>query len=100
MLIHLENGCAINKDELYQIASECYQSRYYVNDDWIKILQDGDFSYLRPGADEKPFYCSECEINFSTLSGLVQHVESRRCPQSTSTGPIERMLHYIHKMLW
>ena len=43
MLIHLENGCSVGRARLYQIASECFQSRFYVDGVWIDALQDGEY---------------------------------------------------------
>ncbi|EEQ90191.1 C2H2 finger domain-containing protein [Blastomyces dermatitidis ER-3] len=62
MLIHLEAGrCCTSRDELKSIAAECMESDEYFR-----------------GFDEYfPFYCSNCDVEFSRLSGLYQHVEMR-----------------------
>ncbi|KAL1969863.1 hypothetical protein VTN77DRAFT_7372 [Rasamsonia byssochlamydoides] len=63
MLVHLESGACesnIDADNMDELAFECYQSVNYATD------LDDDY----------PYFCPGCEVEFSTLSGLFQHVEA------------------------
>ncbi|KAL3456781.1 hypothetical protein BJX64DRAFT_270116 [Aspergillus heterothallicus] len=65
MLIHLESGaCAsqMTKDEIDDLAHECYQSRKFINDP----ANDGEGWMYK---------CPSCYREFLNLSGLYQHAE-------------------------
>lgn len=63
VLIHLESGScpsSITEEEIDKIACEFYQSKKYINEEF-----DGGWLYK----------CPHCEMEFSKLSALYQHVE-------------------------
>ena len=64
MLIHLESGSCpsgVDLPEINRLAYKCYQNKKYLN-----------------GTDVRyPFFCIQCASEFTKLSGLYQHAETR-----------------------
>ena len=53
---------------------------------------------LSPVHDPLIYQCPGCDLQFSIISGLVQHVESENCNEGVQegTGSIFKLLRYIH----
>ena len=99
-MIHLENGCSVTKAKVYKIATRCYGSQHWILSEWRQTLLDGNLDIqLRDDPDVRPFFCEHCGTYYTTLSGLLQHVESSTCPQSTEFGRMERLLYRIRRVL-
>lgn len=65
MMLHMEAGTCgsgVNLDTITALAFECDQSQNYAS-----TREDFDFG------------CPACQIPFSYISGLLQHVESNSC---------------------
>ena len=54
-----------------------------------------------PVHDSLAYQCPGCGMNSSTLSGLVQHVESASCHETINqgSGSIGKMLHFLQVVL-
>ncbi|KAJ5021275.1 hypothetical protein J3E73DRAFT_434834 [Bipolaris maydis] len=78
MIIHLEAAtCAsgINIRDLNQSAAMCFQWKSY--------------------GRVYPFRCPGCELSFTKLSGLFQHVYSNACRQDLHEGKMAKLIHWL-----
>jgi hypothetical protein len=86
MILHLESGCCASetcKEEVDDLAMECYQSQYYTSDDC-----------------EYPYECTDCDATFESISGLLQHVESDTCDAKSSHGsPVGKFLRFLRSRI-
>jgi hypothetical protein len=86
MMLHLESGyCAsgTSKEEVDDLAMECYQSRHYTSDDY-----------------EYPCECTDCDATFASMSGPLQHVESDTCDAKSSPGsPVGKFLKVLRSRI-
>ncbi len=100
MILHLENGgCEsdITTQDLYMTATQCYQAHKYTDRNYqIDMLNGEDLEELY--ADTVfPFQCPECDGDFSTLSGLLQHASSQTCEQTLQAGAIGKLVKWLDK---
>jgi len=78
-------------------ATQCYQSHEYINEEYRADILDGeDLEELYADA-VYPFRCPECDGEFSTLSGLLQHASSHTCEQTLQSGAIGKLLNWVNK---
>lgn len=42
-----------------------------------------------------PFKCPECDMVFTKLSGLFQHVGSRACGQTLDDGAVRKLVRWL-----
>lgn len=86
MMLHLESGCCSSntcKEEVDDLAEECYQAHRYTSDD-----------------PEYPFECTDCEATFPAMSALLQHVESETCSAESSPGsPLGKFLKFLRSRI-
>ena len=80
MLIHLENGCRFDMEDLDRYARNCFQWRYYVVDEYANYLLNSD--RYRPQAQGEYDYtldawrCDECDREFDHEALLDKHLAS------------------------
>ncbi|KAF2022484.1 hypothetical protein EK21DRAFT_83284, partial [Setomelanomma holmii] len=84
MILHLESGTCDSEIDIYDLnesAAMCYQWKAYL---------DGDEPVF-------PFRCPECEVGFTKLSGLFQHVYSKACNQDLYAGKMAKLTNWLKK---
>ena len=82
MVLHLEaDTCDSGWDceDVREIAFECHLSYAYTNDD------DYDYDYK----------CPNCDMDFTYISGLLQHAESDACDADVKTGALGKFLRFL-----
>lgn len=80
MLIHLENGCTVNQEDLDRYARNCFQWRHYVVAEYSDYLLDSN----RYGPQARGEYdytvdawtCDECRREFEDEAWLDKHLSS------------------------
>src|ERR1700743_72524 len=104
MVLHLESGgCVseIDKLDLNESAAMCFQWKAYLNEgfrDEMLARHDLQAEYDRP---VYPFNCPGCRTEFTKLSGLFQHANSKACDQSLYGGKMGKLIRWLevrHKL--
>lgn len=100
MIIHLESGachCGIDIFDLNESAAMCFQWKACIDDDYRdKLLNHGD---VRSEYSETVYHfkCPECDICFTKLSGLFQHVYIKTCAQGLYEGKMAKLIRWLEK---
>lgn len=88
MVLHLEAGTCesgTDADRVIDIALDFHQWRKYIYDD----------------NDVAAFQCPTCDMLFTLMSGLLQHVESDCCDESLAKGNIlARFLLFLRSRIY
>lgn len=89
MLFHLESGACNSGTDADMIDEMAYD--YYPQ----------NLLYMTSLEDDFPYFCPECDAEFSTLSGMFQHAEAvRSCSGHTVwPGCLAKLQHFIMQQL-
>jgi len=98
MIIHLESGTCesgIDVIDLSESATQCFQWKAYIDAEF----GNGLLNCQDPRSDYNntvyPFYCPECKMVFTRLSGLFQHVYSKACNQGLYEGKVGKLVRWL-----
>ena len=98
MIIHLESGACdseIDMIDLNESAAMCFQWKAYLVEEYRdELLSCRDLS-IEYSETVYPFKCPECDIVFTRLSGLFQHVYSKACNQDLNKGKIGKLVRWL-----
>ena len=102
MIIHLEYGICtqgLDKLTLNAKAAECYEWKHFVvaefRDELLEEIDlDDEYS-----SSVCPFKCPSCDKEFTKLSGLFQHADSRVCNASLSSGVLSKLVRWFDNTL-
>ncbi|RMZ69222.1 zinc finger protein [Pyrenophora seminiperda CCB06] len=103
MILHVEAGTCttgLNKLDLNRSAAMCFQWKAWLNEEYrddLLDLRDTEEDYCEP---VRPFKCPECDVEFTKLSGLFQHVYSQACQQGLFEGKVGRLVKWLHNRHW
>ena len=98
MILHLEAGTCpsgIDRIDLNESAAMCYQWAAFIDREYRSELLDRESLQGWYCGPVYPFKCPECDVNFSKLSGLFQHVYSKACDQRLDQGKIAKLVRWL-----
>ena len=98
LILHIDGDhCpGMTSDALNIRAAECDWWEDFMHEDFQHIaLNDWRFHLNRHNLDYYPYFCPECDSQFTKLSGLLQHVESPACDQDIESGAIGRLVYEL-----
>ncbi|TID21392.1 hypothetical protein E6O75_ATG04787 [Venturia nashicola] len=96
MISHLEAGCSRGPNHYdfhNAVARSDVWKQFIYRDDRYNMLKRRDWEY------ECPFFCPCCRGDFARLSGLIDHIENRRCDQSLDSDPLPGILNWIQSQV-
>lgn len=103
MILHLEAGCSsgVNIFDVNQHAASFVPSWKFVDPAYRQeLMQRVELAQMYPAEKPAPFTCPEasCHANFTSLSGLSQHVEFGKCPASLTEDVLASLMAWLaHK---
>lgn len=98
MIIHLESGtCSSEIDilDLNESAALCYQWKEYLDEDYREDLLSRVDIEDEYEDTVYPFKCPKCDVDFTKLSDLFQHVYSKACDQGLHEGKIGKLIIWL-----
>lgn len=98
MIIHLESGTCDSEIDVFDLnesAATCYQWKAYLDEDYRNELLNRCDLESEYSESVYPFRCPECDIGFTKLSGLFQHVYSKACNQGLCAGKMGKLVRWL-----
>jgi hypothetical protein len=98
MIIHLESGSCPSEIDIFDLnesAAMCFQWKAYLDEDYRDELLNRDDLQSEYSGTVYPFRCPECDVGFTKLSGLFQHVCSKACNQVLYGGKIGKLIKWL-----
>lgn len=99
MLIHLESGsCAhgVEAQDVNHQAATCYQWKWWMDHGLREALMEGAHTDLPL---KGLYHCHGCLAEFSSLSGLYQHITSPACRLTLDDPKIKKLTRWLTKSL-